>query len=311
MIPAFLSATYAPSLFIVRRPRVEIGRTNVLLSSATKTRRLWMFEYFRTIPVGLNLVARVRLEYPPAIFELFLVIAHVVAIYVFARSMLSYTYKSGKPWFVNYMSFINGIFYIIVLIMSVVVHEVAHGFAAESQGDPTARYAGRLSLNPLRHIDMVGSVILPLILVISGSSFLVGWAKPVPYDERNLRNKKWGTVLVAGAGILSNFGLALVFGLMIRFSDVLGTFQTPFVAIASVITFINLLLGFFNLIPVPPLDGSKILFSLLPHKTVKYQKMVEYMSLPLLILFIFYIWPNLLAPLVGNLFLLITGITIG
>ena len=195
--------------------------------------------------------------------------------------------------------------------MSVVVHEVAHGFAADSQGDPTARYAGRLSLNPLRHIDMVGSVILPLILLFSGSSFLVGWARPVPYDERNLRNKKWGTVLVAGAGILSNFGLALIFGLAIRFSGFLGAFATPFVAIASVITFLNLLLGFFNLIPVPPLDGSKILFALLPHRTHKFQKMVEYMSLPLLVLFIFYLWPHILAPLIGKLFLVLTGITLG
>lgn len=209
------------------------------------------------------------------------------------------------------MSFIDGLFYIIVLIMSVVVHEVAHGFAAESWGDPTARYAGRLSLNPLRHIDMVGSVILPLLLLFSGSSFLVGWAKPVPYDERNLRNKKWGTIAVASAGIIANFSLAIIFGVAIRFSGYLGSFETPFIAIASVITFLNLLLGFFNLIPVPPLDGSKILFSLLPNKTLKFQKTVEYLSLPILVLFIFYIWPHVLAPLVGKLFLLLTGITLG
>lgn len=217
----------------------------------------------------------------------------------------------ASPSRIKYMSFINGIFYIVILIMSVVVHEVAHGLMAEKWGDPTARYAGRLSLNPLKHIDMIGSVFLPLFLILSGSSFLIGWAKPVPYDERNLRDKKWGTIAVASAGILSNFGLALVFGLLIRFSGILGPFATPFVAIASVITFINLLLGFFNLIPVPPLDGSKILFALLPKSTVKYQKIVEYLSLPLLVLFIFYLWPNFLAPLVGNLFLLITGITLG
>ena len=86
-----------------------------------------------------------------------------------------------------------------MLIMSVVVHEVAHGFAADAQGDPTARYAGRLTLNPLKHIDLMGSIIVPLLLVIFNAGFLVGWAKPVPYIEANLRDKKWGTVIVASA----------------------------------------------------------------------------------------------------------------
>ena len=92
------------------------------------------------------------------------------------------------------MQGINTIFYIIVLIMSVVIHEVAHGLVADAQGDPTARYAGRLTLNPLKHIDPIGSVVLPLLLILSGTGFIIGWAKPVPYNEANLRNKRWGTV---------------------------------------------------------------------------------------------------------------------
>ncbi len=207
--------------------------------------------------------------------------------------------------------FLGSIFYIVVLIMSVVVHEVAHGFAAESQGDPTARYAGRLTMNPLRHLDMVGSVILPLLLVLFHAGFVIGWAKPVPYNERNLRNKRWGTAIVASAGILVNLSLAVLFGLLIRVAPlVLGSSAQAFTDIAGVIVIVNLLLALFNLIPIPPLDGSKILFSLFPRSTMKFQATVEYLSLPLLILFLFYLWP-LIFPVVGKLFTLITGTSLG
>lgn len=207
------------------------------------------------------------------------------------------------------MQGVNTIFYVIVLIMSVVVHELAHGFAADSQGDPTARYAGRLSLNPLRHIDIVGSVILPLLLVITHAGFIIGWAKPVPYNERNLRNKRIGTIIVASAGIVANLALALIFGLSIRFAAVFGTGAPAFIAIASSITMVNLLLALFNLIPIPPLDGSKILFAILPEHTNRFQSTVEYLSLPLLILFIIFLWP-MISPVVAYLFSLITGIPV-
>ena len=96
---------------------------------------------------------------------------------------------------------LNCIFYVIVLIFSVVVHEVAHGYAAEYFGDPTARLAGRLTMNPIKHIDPVGSVILPIILALSNAGFMVGWARPVPYNSENFDNKKKGTIVVALAGI--------------------------------------------------------------------------------------------------------------
>ncbi len=200
------------------------------------------------------------------------------------------------------------IFYIIVLIMSVVVHEVAHGLAADSQGDPTARYAGRLTLNPLRHIDMFGSVIVPIILVLTKATFLIGWAKPVPYNENNLRNKKWGTVFVAGAGIIANFALAVIFGLAIRFSLVLGITSPAFISIATAITKINLVLGFFNLVPLPPLDGSKILFSLLGAQSIRLMQWMEKYSIVILLAFIFIVWP-LIIPLVQFLFVLLTGLS--
>ena len=208
------------------------------------------------------------------------------------------------------MDLTDGIFYIVILIMSVVVHEVSHGFAADAQGDPTARYAGRLSLNPLRHLDWIGSVLLPILLLVTHAGFIIGWAKPVPYDERNLRNKRWGTLFVASAGILANICLALIFGIAIRFAWVFGSAAPAFISIATVITRVNLLLALFNLIPIPPLDGSKILFSFLPPgRAHKFQTVVEYLSLPLLIIFIIFLWP-LISPVVGNLFSFITGVQI-
>lgn len=201
----------------------------------------------------------------------------------------------------------NIIFYIVVLIMSVVAHEVAHGLAADWQGDPTARYAGRLTLNPLKHIDMIGSVLIPIILVITRAPFLIGWAKPVPYNENNLRNKKWGTVIVASAGIITNFALAIVFGLSIRLFMSLGIASPAFIAIATAITVINLVLGFFNLMPLPPLDGSKILFSLLGSRAGQVAFFLERYSFVVLLGFIFLIWP-LLVPLMRLVFTLITGL---
>src|SRR3989338_9716356 len=107
------------------------------------------------------------------------------------------------------------IFYIAILIMSVVIHEVSHGFVAEKFGDHTARHAGRLTLNPIPHLDLFGSFILPFLLVISNASFVIGWAKPVPYNPENLNNRKWGTVAVASAGVLSNLLVAVIFSIII------------------------------------------------------------------------------------------------
>src|SRR3989338_6511429 len=110
------------------------------------------------------------------------------------------------------------IFYIVILVMSVVIHEVSHGFVAEYFGDKTARFAGRLTLNPLVHLDLFGSVLLPALLVLVNAPFLFGWAKPVPYNPNNLTDRKWGTIAVASAGVLANFAIAVIFGLIIRFS---------------------------------------------------------------------------------------------
>jgi Zn-dependent protease len=163
------------------------------------------------------------------------------------------------------------IFTIAILIVSVIIHEISHGATANMLGDPTAKYSGRLTLNPLKHLDPVGSFIVPLFLVMfyqltGGMGFIFGWAKPVPYNPYNLKNQRWGPAIVGLAGPLSNLFIALVFGLAMRFiafgesSVWMNLYQ-----IFSMIVWINILLGIFNLMPIPPLDGSKILFAALPY----------------------------------------------
>jgi len=204
------------------------------------------------------------------------------------------------------MNATNAVFYIAILIMSIVIHEVSHGFVAEYFGDNTARNAGRLTLNPLKHIDLFGSIFLPVILVLSHSPFLFGWAKPVPYNPNNLSNRKWGTIAVASAGVLANFSIAIMFGIIIRFTSNL-TLPENFYFITSVIVVINLALGIFNLVPIPPLDGSKILFSFLPESAFSFIIAYEQYSLILLLIFIVFLSPYL-TPILAYLFHFLTGL---
>lgn len=204
------------------------------------------------------------------------------------------------------MQFLDIIFYVVILLMSVVIHEVAHGYAALYFGDRTAKEMGRLTLNPIPHLDMVGSIILPAFLAITSSPFMIGWAKPVPYNVDNLTNKRLGTLVVASAGILVNFLLAIVFGLIFRFSLPYAPSE-GFLFIVSTIVIVNLALGLFNLTPIPPLDGSKIVFSLLPSSFYKLVNFMEQYAIVLFLIFIFF-FSGLLYPVLSFLFKLITGI---
>lgn len=205
---------------------------------------------------------------------------------------------------------IGVVFQILIIVFSVVIHEVAHGYAALALGDRTAKYAGRLTLNPISHLDPFGSVLLPGLLAFFHMP-IIGWAKPVPYNPYNLRNQKWGPAIVGAAGPAANLSLALVFGLFVRFipvlqNDLAGTFFFNFLTIASTIAVLNLMLALFNLVPVPPLDGSKVLFALLPYKWHGVETFLTQYGFIMLLIFIFF-FSGLLLPVVLLLFRLITG----
>lgn len=158
------------------------------------------------------------------------------------------------------MEAVDMIFVVVVVIFSAVIHEVMHGVAADWLGDKTARYAGRLTLNPIPHLDMWGSILIPVLLALSHSPILFGYAKPVPYNPFNLRPGRFSEAIVAGAGPLSNMGIAVAFALIIRS----GMVPAQATAFLFLIVVVNVMLFFFNLIPIPPLDGSKVIEPLLP-----------------------------------------------
>jgi Zn-dependent protease len=171
-----------------------------------------------------------------------------------------------------------------VLLLAVVVHEFAHGYAALRQGDDTAYTLGRVSMNPIRHIDPLGSIIVPLLLWISKAGFLLGWARPVPVNPRNYRNYRRGDIIVSLAGIAANLALALVFTIAVLISTYLGRALPglmPTVELAVTMfkygILINLVLAFFNLLPIPPLDGSHVVYHLLPPRLgARYREIGRY-----------------------------------
>ena len=200
---------------------------------------------------------------------------------------------------------VDFVFQIAVLIMSVVIHEVSHGYAASYLGDQTARYQGRLTLNPLKHLDFVGSFLVPSLSYFLGG-FIFGWAKPVPYNPYNLRPGRWSEAAVAVAGPTSNILLALIFGILLRISV---SSDPAFIQITSLIVFINILLAIFNLMPIPPLDGSKLLFAIFPDKLFQIRGFFEKYGLMLVLFFIFFLW-QFIFPVIAVLFRLITGVAI-
>ncbi len=179
------------------------------------------------------------------------------------------------------------LFYIIVLIFSVIVHEICHGYAALALGDETAKRAGRLTLNPLAHIDVFGSILFPLLLAISNAP-IFGWAKPVPYDPRFLKNPKRASGLIALAGPASNFLLALIFAACIRLLVAVPVFSisTELYLLFYIIVRVNIALALFNLLPIPPLDGSGVLFSILPSSLRWLQEPLERYGFILLIVLV-------------------------
>ena len=163
---------------------------------------------------------------------------------------------------------------IVTLISAIIIHEVAHGLVAERLGDPTARMRGRLTLNPVPHIDIFGSIIIPGFLLISGSPFVIGWAKPVPVDIRRFKDPLKGWAITAIAGPVANFAQLAVYVLLFRFAATAGLpVWIEFLAFSGAA--INLFLGIFNLIPIPPLDGSRIVAAFLPIDMVRQYLSIE------------------------------------
>lgn len=175
---------------------------------------------------------------------------------------------------------------LLILLFSVILHEVMHGLVAKKFGDRTAERAGRITLNPLLHIDLIGTIVLPLILLFSQTGIILGWAKPVPVNPLNFSNLRRGELFVSAAGILANFGLAIIFVIIYRILNVIPILFPALIGeVLQYAVLINLLLGIFNLLPIPPLDGSKIVLSQLPYNLAKgYQKIESYGFLILLVL---------------------------
>ena len=199
------------------------------------------------------------------------------------------------------------LFSIIALIMSAIIHEYMHGWMAHQLGDSTAKDAGRLTLNPIPHIDPIGSILLPFMFYFT-TGFVFGWAKPVPFNPHYLNDPKYGEAKVAIAGPLANLIVALVFGFTLRFfSQQLFSFNPVLLELCSMVVYINLLLMVFNLIPTPPLDGSKVLMPFLPYSWQVRLASLERYGMFLVFFFMMFAF-NMIRPIIEFLFKLIIGI---
>jgi len=202
------------------------------------------------------------------------------------------------------MPIIQLLFFFIIIIPSAIIHEYAHGWAADVLGDPTARNAGRLTLNPKAHIDPFGTLLMPILLLLfSGGTFMFAYAKPVPYNPFNLKNIKRDPALVAAAGPASNLFVALVCALLVRFLPV-----SNFTAVLSLVVYANILLAIFNLVPIPPLDGSKILYALIPNtpQGLRIKITLERYGFFILLIFVFFFF-QLISPIIFWIYKLFVG----
>jgi Zn-dependent protease len=193
---------------------------------------------------------------------------------------------------------------LVVLFFSVIIHEISHGYIALLNGDPTAKLYGRLTLNPIPHIDPVGTILVPALLFLSHSGILFGWAKPVPVNPSNFRNFRIGELSVSAAGPLSNFFLAFVFAQLLPWTQ----HNPGFFLFCKYGVIINLYLMLFNLIPIPPLDGSKVVMPLLPRSMQQLYVQLEPVGFVLILILLFSgLWSSIIMPI----FQFLIGILVG
>lgn len=191
----------------------------------------------------------------------------------------------------------NFIFYFLIIVPSAIIHEYAHGWVADMLGDPTARHAGRLTINPMAHIDPWGTILMPIMLSLAtNGAFMFAYAKPVPYNPYNLKNQKWGPSMVALAGPLANLLLAIAFAIVVRLLPGL-----EITSVLAVIVYANVMLTVFNLVPIPPLDGSKILYAVLPSSAYKVKEFLDRYGFIILLFFVFFLF-ELISPIITGLF---------
>lgn len=197
------------------------------------------------------------------------------------------------------------LFLYLIIVLSAVFHEYAHAWSAYRLGDTTAKDAGRLTLNPFVHLDLMGTVAIPLFLLFTSGIF-IGWAKPVPYNPYNLKDQRYGSLKVGIAGPSANLLLALILGLFLRFFSInfwlAGVYPLAFLEFLGMIVYINIFLALFNLIPMPPLDGSKIIMDLFPRQW-RYFEQFGFLGIFVALFFAFFFLP----PIAQFIFKLITG----
>ncbi|MFA5008965.1 MAG: site-2 protease family protein [Candidatus Paceibacterota bacterium] len=195
----------------------------------------------------------------------------------------------------------------VILIFSIIIHEISHGSMAYYLGDDTSKDQGRLNLNPINHLDFIGTIMLPIFLLAVASPVIVGWAKPVPVNFNNIKDKRWGALKVSLAGPMANFFVAIIFALIIRAVPVLSS---DLYLVFELVVIYNLVLAIFNLIPIPPLDGSHILFDLLPQEKWFYEAkkfLTQYGFL--ILIFSIFIYPGIswIFVLAERIFLFFAG----
>jgi len=201
------------------------------------------------------------------------------------------------------------VWYVFVVAVSVILAEIERGYTAYTEGDPTPKNAHRLNANIFSHIDIIGTILLPLILLVSQSGFVIGWARHIPINEHKLHHKKKSIKKIALAGLLVHICIAFLATILVRYMVMQGVYSGPLVVGFTTFAIVNYLLLLFNLLPVPPLDGAKLFLSSVPDKHHHTKKVLQFYAVPILLILVVLLWQYLFST-IDFLFKLIIGVHI-